>query len=337
MTAYINSTAVVYGDGTYNTTANSVTGVLNLANTAANQVEVAITTVGVTWQVNTAYFETRYAWGGSRSQDGIYVKEDGTKVWILEGRSSTSRQIHEWTLSTPYLITSVSSVIDTSLPLDVSQPTGITFKPDGTKCYYCATTGSVYQANLSTAWTWSTRSYATSFSCTSEDSPIYGVEFNPAGTKMYVIGGNTDRVFEYNLSTAWLVSSASAVSGGNTYIGSQITDAWALRFNSDGTKMYAGGRGGTVGYGNTIIEYNLSTPYSVNTASYSGSWLFVNSDCTGIDFAANGTKLYVSSDATGLNGDTANQWDLSSGIRLKSFKAVGITFTSNATHLIIGN
>ncbi|MES0444988.1 MAG: hypothetical protein ABUJ92_00445, partial [Desulfobacterales bacterium] len=48
-----------------------------------------------------------------------------------------------------------------------------------------------------------------SFSVTSEDTSPFGVAFNVTGTKMYIVGTANKSVFQYSLSTAFDLSTAS--------------------------------------------------------------------------------------------------------------------------------
>ena len=66
-----------------------------------------------------------------------------------------------------------------------------------------------------------------------EDEPR-GLTFNNDGTKMFVIGWDKDKVFEYTLSTAWDVSTATFVDGTSKL----DDDGRDVRFNPDGTKMF---------------------------------------------------------------------------------------------------
>jgi sugar lactone lactonase YvrE len=129
---------------------------------------------------------------------------------------------------------------------------GMFFKPDGTGFYIVgAVTDSVYQYSLSTAWDLSTASYASkSFSVQSQAGGPSGVFFKSDGTKMYVVNdgsGATNAVYQYSLSTAWDVSTASYDSV--TYsVATQADAPRELFFSSDGTKMYIADSNNTTVY-----------------------------------------------------------------------------------------
>ena len=124
------------------------------------------------------------------------------------------------------------------------------------------------------------------------DNTPYQIVFNDDGTKMYVMGGNNDRVLTYSLSTAFDLSTISALSGLFT-VSSQETGPTSLAFNTDGTKMYI------LGYGSANIhQYTLSTPFQVNASSVSYdnvSFSVSNQELYPMNlvFNTDGTKMYV--------------------------------------------
>ena len=88
---------------------------------------------------------------------------------------------------------------------------------------------------------------------------------------MYVVGYAGDDVNEYNLSTAYDVSTASYVHRYSVLANSQL--AYGMSFNNDGTKMYIVNPYGT---SDDIDEYILSTAFDVSSASYSQRLLVAN-------------------------------------------------------------
>ena len=87
------------------------------------------------------------------------------------------------------------------------------------------------------AWGASTLVYINkSFSVATEDTAPQDIFFKPDGTKMYMLGSAGDDVNEYDLSTAWDVSTASYIQ--NFSIAAQEVTPQALFFKDDGTKMF---------------------------------------------------------------------------------------------------
>ena len=183
---------------------------------------------------------------------GIFFKDDGTKMFIV---GNTGDAVHEYTLSTAWDISSASFVDSTSTSTQTTNPVSLFFKADGTKLYTINLfTSQVYQYDLSTAWDASTMSYNNvSFDL---DAPVNAssakeISFNPDGTKMWAIFDGGDRIAEYDLSTAWDVSSASYNSTVGVVSFSQETTPRSLFFKSDGSKMYIVGTAS-----DTVYQYS---------------------------------------------------------------------------------
>jgi hypothetical protein len=201
-----------------------------------------------------------------------------------------------------------------------SQPNSITFKSDGTSFYMIGdTTGSVYQYNLSTAYDISTASYASKSFSVSQESNEYGLSFSSDGTKMYVCGSQEDTVFQYTLSTAWDVSTASYAS--KSYPSGQTTGTTNVAFNNDGTKMYISGWDV-----DQIFQYTLSTAWDVSTASYDSKSLSVGSQEANIrdfTFWNNGTTILI----TGNTDDTVYEYTLSTAYDVSTGSYSGNSFS----------
>ena len=138
----------------------------------------------------------------------------------------------------------------------------------------------------------------------------HGITFKPDGTKMFVVGMTQDRIFEFDLSTAFDISTAT-ISSNEYNHGSENTNATDIKFNSDGTKLFLAGI-----TDQEINEYNLSTAYDVSTSVHQNTYF--NGD--GLEFVAiafntNGTKLFIY-DETGT--DSIKQYSLSSPFDLSN-------------------
>jgi len=144
------------------------------------------------------------------------------------------------------------------------------FSPDGLKMYVAGIGDSiVYQYALSTAWDISTATYSdTSFYHGSEDVYANGLFFSPDGLKLYIGGNNHKTIYQYTLSTAWDISTAS-YSDTSFYHGLILAESpldticYGPLFSPDGLKMYM-----ATNVDETIYQYTLSTAWDVSTASY---------------------------------------------------------------------
>ncbi len=218
---------------------------------------------------------------------GISFKPDGTKMYVL---GTTGDDVNEYDLSTAWDISTASYNQNFSVAGQETGPTGLFFKPDGTKMYICGASGDdVNEYDLSTAWDISTASFLQLFSVSAQDSIPASLFFKPDGTKMYVLGDAGNDINEYDLSTAWDISTASYLQ--NFSVASQETLLGGLFFKDDGTAVYV------VGYNNgNVNEYNLSTAWDISTASFSQSFYVGGQQAVafGLFFKPDGTQMFIS-------------------------------------------
>jgi len=157
---------------------------------------------------------------------------------------------------------------------------------------------------MATEWDVSTATYADkSVSVTSQDIYPHGVTFSSDGTKMYIMGNNTDTVYQYTLSTAWDVSTATYADK-SVSVTLQDTYPTGVTFSSNGSKMYVVGTDT-----DTVYQYTLSTAWDVSTATYANKSVSVSAQDTsptGVTFSSDGTKMYV----VGVATDTVYQYTL---------------------------
>jgi DNA-binding beta-propeller fold protein YncE len=212
------------------------------------------------WDITTASYLQNFSVAAQElAPQGIFFKPDGTKMYVI---GSVGDDVNEYDLSTAWDVTTSSYLQNFSVATQETSPAGIFFKPDGTKMYVVGYTGdAVYEYDLSTAWDITTASYLQNFSVAAQETTPQGLFFKPDGTKMYVIGSSGDDVNEYDLSTAWDVTTSSYLQ--NFYFGTQETTPTGIFFKPDGTKMYVIGSSNDKVYG-----YTLSTAWDVSTAAW---------------------------------------------------------------------
>ena len=270
------------------------------------------------YQVSTATYEQRFSVG--QNTRGAAYKSDGTKMFVT---SSTGEVVREYTLSTAYDVSTASYV--NQFTLQGTSVGGTFFKPDGTKFWNVDQSGNVvYQYSMSTAWDITTASYdSVSFSVSQDNQPMQ-LYFKSDGTKMYIAGGTNDTIYQYSLSTAWNLSTASydSVSVDNS---SRSTSTRAVSFNGGGTEMYVGG-------GSSIYIFDVSTAWNISTATYNTSVSTNGANTADIQFGNSGAVMIVAdgtADAVDQysTGSSSQTLDLSTGSFL-SFTQSGSTTVS---------
>ena len=228
----------------------------------------------------------------SVARNDISMKADGIK-WIGKTLAGV---FYSYTMSTPFDITTSSQTSTIDLGSNTGNSAqGLHVKPDGTKFYVIDLTNTrVLQFAMSTAWDVSTASYESKlFGLSSQESSPRDITFSEDGTKMYAVGTGNDSVFQYTLSSAWDVSTASYASK-SLDVSSQDTAPIGLDISRNGKNLVVGGAAG-----NDVNQYNLTTAFDVSTGSYSSTLTTLNN---GYFPALAGetdttTKMYVTTDS----------------------------------------
>ena len=142
----------------------------------------------------------------------------------------------------------------------------ILFNNDGTKLYWLGLI--IFECELSTPYDLSTLVYKRAYNnrtTTSSNTRSRTMAWNNDGTKLFISSeGFPTTIFQFNLSTAFLVTTCTSASISYNFIaetGSYLIHA--MSFNNDGTKLF-------VVANSTIYQYNLATAYDFTTITYSG-------------------------------------------------------------------
>lgn len=322
------------------------------------------------WDISTAsYVQTFDVGNQDTNPKGIFIKSDGTKMYIT---GDSGNDINEYSLSTAWDISTASYSQNFSVSSQDTEPTGLFFKPDGTKMFVCGVVGDdINEYSLSTAWDISTASYSQNFSVSSQDGVPFGLFFKSDGTKMYLMGFANDTVFQYSTgsyvqnldissgtyfnytpsanttftfgnapASGTAAGFALAVTGANvgeTYdianasyanksfsVQSQDNFLRDIAFKPDGTSLYA--VGASTG---ALYQYTLSTAYDISTASYANKSLSISSqenNPMALDFNSDGTKVYV----VGLQNKSIYQYSLSTPYDLSTGSYDSVSFSLNS-------
>jgi hypothetical protein len=244
------------------------------------------------WNLSTAsYTEPTSDIFDVSSQDtapvDVAFKSDGSKMYVV---GNDGDDVNEYDLSTDWDVDTASYSQNFSVAAQEIAPQSIAFKSDGSKMYILGNAGNdVNEYDLSTAWDVSTASYNQNFSVLSQDNTPRGLAFKTDGTKMYVTGDQNANLYEYDLSTAWDISTASYNQSYNLGIGD--SDPRKVVFKSDGTRMFMAGR-----FNDRIRSYDLSTAWDISTAILTTNTFPINvyeGNVEGIDFKPDGTKFFI--------------------------------------------
>jgi len=257
-------------------------------------------TLGTGFDISTLAYSTSYYVGFNDSNPlNTTFSTDGTKMYIM---GNADKHVDEYTLTTAFDISTASWRTHKDVSAQDDNPRSVRFNPDGTKMYVVGRDGvasagiaanNINEYALSTAWDITTATYTDLFSCNAQDTAISDMQFNADGTLLIVLGDAGNDVNEYDLATAYDVSTATFVDAFS--IGAQETSPTGLFFNALGTRMYVAGTDG-----DDVIQYPLVTGFDVSTIQaltheviLTGAPSAPTMNPRGLTFNADGTKLYV--------------------------------------------
>jgi sugar lactone lactonase YvrE len=263
--------------------------------TSISQLRVGAAAPAAPWLIN----------GGVWNDAGVW---DDTATWDDGGVSWTN----------PNLATASYDSVSFSVASQDNNPRSVAFSSNGSKMFVLGTTAdSIYQYSLSTSWDPSSATYdSSSFSVGTQETSPNTIVFKSDGTSFYITG-YSNSVYQYDLTTAYDLSTASYASKS---LSTGLTNATGLSISTDGTKLWA------VDTGGTIQQFTMSTAWDVSTAS---------SDSKSLDVSARGattTGLYVSNDGsaayiTNLGTDTIYEYDLSTTYDISTGTYSSVSFS----------
>lgn len=185
-----------------------------------------ITTASYVREASVAAYET--------IPNGLFFRSNGTRVYWV---GSSSDAVYQSTLSTAWDISTAGTPTSFSVSSEETAPQGMFLDSSGTRMFIVgASSDSVHKYTLSTAWSVTSASFSQSFSVSTQDGTPNGVHFKDDGTRMFVIGAVNDSVYQYSLSTAWDLSTATYQ---KTFsVSAQEVGPQGVFFKDDGTFMY---------------------------------------------------------------------------------------------------
>lgn len=165
--------------------------------------------------------------------NGLYIrKSDGEKMWIFN-----RTEIWEYTLSTPWNISSASPTGYKDLSEDVVRGHDIEFKPNGRVLYVDDRIAEVvFQFDLSSSWDIETATLDYALDISDEQQEVRGTQLSPDGRKMFLMDTARQDVLEYYLSDPFDLSSASFI--GSYSVASESSNPRGLTFKPDLSRFY---------------------------------------------------------------------------------------------------
>ena len=260
----------------------------------------------------------------------VTFNNDGTKMFTID---NGTRKVFEYTLSTPYNISTAVFVNEFSVSSEDLKPMKVKFNNDGSKMFIGGRSSKrVHEYSLSINFDISSASvtYTGNFIDVSSQvggNSLFGLAFSPDGTMMFVNefleAGTGDHLHQYSLNKSF------DLSGGANFIRSadletqtaEDSQSNGIAFNQSGTRMFMIGS-----LRNEINQYTLSEGFNISTASFDGGaevrkFDGTGGDPNGITFSPSGLRMYVA----GINDTEIIEYLLPCPFNLFAGKCTEIT------------
>ena len=171
----------------------------------------------------------------------IYIRDDGTKLYTL-GRGAQApfvTQLNQFDLSSAWDLTS-DTLAGVSTQTIVANQTlthrGLQVVDTGAKIITISpTTATLYSYDLSSAYDITSATFNTSQALTDDAAPSDFV-MSTDGTQMIVLGGDSEKIIEYTLSTGYDVTTVSVAATSTLSVGAGATISMTAK--QDGERSY---------------------------------------------------------------------------------------------------
>ena len=274
------------------------------------------------WDLDSVTLETESPAMTSENNlpQGIWFKPDGTRYFMV-GSQGSEEGVFEYEMSTAWDVSTATYTgnVHNLAPHYVADAwRSVSFNPDGTKMFLTNQDSDQMKAfDLDVGWDLSSfdeSDYGSIETFNLDDGEIpfkenkvKGHYFREDGLKLYIVGETNNSAIEYNLSSAFDLTSIGGVSQSydiSSSVSPVETEINGIHFNSDGTRMYTGGNDN-----NVVYEHRLSTAWDVSTATFYTS-KSINSEETQIHdvhWKTDGSKMYI----VGHGSDKVHQYNSS--------------------------
>lgn len=278
-----------------------VTGTINFLATATQEIQstyndqhdTILDSVTDTISTGFNYFNNVSIAAKELAATDIYFSNTGKYMYVLG--NSVNANVYQYNLTSEWDV--ATAVYESNILIGVrdSDPEGLFFKSDGTKMYFVgATNDRVYEYNLGTPWVVNTAIHLQNVSITSQDITARGVAFSNTGSSMYVLGGATNNIYQYTLSTPWNVTTATFTALAN--ITPQDNLPTGLAFSPTGTRAYVTGS-----QRDNIYRYTLSEAWNIATLAYSSNIYIGTRETNPTGLYVNNTESSIYIVGTGQN------------------------------------
>jgi len=200
-------------------------------------------TMTTPWDISTLTYANKSLGLGNQTF-GLTMNPEGTKLYTAENNTNS---IRERSLSTAWDVSTATNVNTFVYTAQDTTANDVHFKPDGTKMYILGDVNdTVFEYDLSTPWSIVSATFLQSFSIAAQDNQPYSMDMRDDGRVMMVQGNQNDRIYQYDLSEPWDITSATYI--GFFSVSAQETNTSGLFFRPSGSDFYVTGFTSGVGF-----------------------------------------------------------------------------------------
>lgn len=226
---------------------------------------------------------------------GLVISSDGHKLMAVYRGGDA---INQFGMSTPFDVsTATYDSISFAIGTEDTSPEDIALDPSGTMVFILGGTGNlVHQYSLTNSHDLSTISYdSVTLDVSNETTTGRGMAVSQDGLKLYV-GSPTDKaVYQYVLTSAWDLSTASYDSK-SLDVTSDGVLPYGLAISSDGLLVQMCDLSD-----HTIYQFDLSVAYDISTGVHNSVIHdYVSGGSAGLAYDENNNNLYTAQDTTNV-------------------------------------
>lgn len=228
--------------------------------------------------------------GISSNLTEVNFSNDGSVMFVTE---TSGQDITSYDLTTNFDIGTASRNQSFQTSDEEQDPQGVAFNETGDKMYVVGQNSQpsgtlVNQYSLGSPFDLSSVTFDKSFSIDSQENTPTGISFNGDGSVMFITG-DSERIYEYDLSTNYDIGTAS-YSNFSFDLSGQAGNAQDIAFGRDGLLLYVVGRSNS-----DVYQYELQDNYQLFEGSFDQALDVGPSETTpqGMTFSSTGNQMYV--------------------------------------------
>jgi hypothetical protein len=316
------------------------------------------------WTVSSAGYTTSFnVTAQDTAPTAVTFGDSGSKMYVV---GSTGDAVYQYSLSTPYSLASgvtydnISLILGTNPLVLETSPTDISFNSTGTVLWIVGNTQDrIYEFRLGTAWNISTAVFYDDVYIGFNEITVTGLHVIPEQNVAYIVGSNSDTVFQYSTNTPALEIASSGISSessiilnnetrvkdklyvrGNTHIDGNTLTQGTLTVDGTSTLTGAVTASAAVTFDTTTSNINLATSQTTGTLILGGT------SQTGQITLGRATTSQTVGIATGVTA-SGNQKTINLGtggasgsftqINIGPTAGVGTVVINTGTNLLVGS